>query len=610
MGTSNTTDVAKAATLDGAALATLLAKIDPSVTQDAINGILQASGADLASAVQSVFDTLRKVILNDNTAFDPAQSQSYFDRLNAAIDGGLHGHVVSLATMKTDDVVKLAESDIGARYALSNLQSFAIVNNDAIYDQHNRDGSLFKFDPQTGERLFTDDWIRDRANFLDVKLKTPSGQTSVAVDGNQSWLFEDRAQNDANGNHLRISADAATPERAADRMIFGNDNPDGENIVGGNGNDRIYGGGGDDTIRGGAGDDYVEGGAGNDYIAGGRGTDTLLGGQGEDELDGGEGNDTLTAGSGADDLTGGKGDDRLDGGDGFDTYNIDTGDGNDVIVDSDGKGEILFDGEALTGAASAQDGTWKSADGKLTYSFAGDSQEGGVLTVEGAGNQIKIVDFKNGALGIKFGDGTPAALDGVTGAPSHDHGNIRTGMVDTGGADGSSGGGDGSSGGASDLAAPAGASGEAFQSNSVAQTSAVSPVIAPAAAETHISGGLFSDSALRVPYLSSDHIAQALATETRDTSFLVPQESAAPAVDAAAGITPMDLSNALLAFHDTTGRDALLGSEDAYTVDLDGAIAALNSGGASGADASVSTSLKQSEIGLGKIGLGKIGLER
>jgi hypothetical protein len=131
---------------------------------------------------------------------------------------------------------------------------------------------------------------------------------------------------------------------------------------------------------------------------------------GDDEIEGGLGNDVIKAGVGDDVLTGGKGDDRLDGGDGFDTYVIDSNEGNDVIIDSDGKGQVMYEGGALTGVATATGGKYVSTDGKLTFSFAGDIDEGGVLTISTEGGRIKITNFHNGMLGIKLGDGSPGAL--------------------------------------------------------------------------------------------------------------------------------------------------------------------------------------------------------
>lgn len=68
---------------------------------------------------------------------------------------------------------------------------------------------------------------------------------------------------------------------------------------------------------------------------GGNGNDVIIGNDVANKLEGGKGNDTLT---------GGKGNDTLIGGEGEDTYIINTGDGNDHIIDT-GRNFIKYNGE-------------------------------------------------------------------------------------------------------------------------------------------------------------------------------------------------------------------------------------------------------------------------
>ena len=75
----------------------------------------------------------------------------------------------------------------------------------------------------------------------------------------------------------------------------------------------------------------INGNNGNDEIIGSKYSDTLNGGNGDDIIEGGEGNDSIIAGAGNDILTGGRGNDTLVGGLGENTFNFESGDGNDVI---------------------------------------------------------------------------------------------------------------------------------------------------------------------------------------------------------------------------------------------------------------------------------------
>ncbi|MGK0256440.1 MAG: Ca2+-binding RTX toxin-like protein, partial [Arcobacteraceae bacterium] len=107
-----------------------------------------------------------------------------------------------------------------------------------------------------------------------------------------------------------------------------------------------------DTTIGNDGDDYLKGAdkvyglEGDDYIYGTGNTNLLVGGSGSDHIFGGDGIDYLYGGADDDYLYGGDDADKLDGGDGFDTYYASN---EDIIVDSDKKGRIYFNGILLSG---------------------------------------------------------------------------------------------------------------------------------------------------------------------------------------------------------------------------------------------------------------------
>jgi hypothetical protein len=413
----DTTPIVPAAPiLSATVLSALFSKIDRGFTAAKLSDLFRVSGADEAQASLSLFNTLRCIILSDTSDIPttgddaPVKLQAGLDRLTAALDtGAFTGGVVSLVGMSGQQVASLAASHIGVRYSIANFVPFAIIGATDVYARHNLDGSMTRFDPATGVSLISTEYLGDRSQLFAARLA--SGNASqIAITGNQSFLIDDRSRRNPDGSSTRTQLTADSPNRPVGRVTFGADNTDGEIVAGGTGNDRLYGGGGDDNIRGGAGDDYIEGGLGNDYIQGGIGNDTLVGGLGDDEIEGGLGNDVVQAGEGDDVITGGMGDDRMDGGNGFDTYVINANDGNDVIMDSDGLGEVIYAGASLRGSTTASGGKYVSADGKITYSFAGDIDEGGVLTITTEGGRIKIRDFRNGMLGITLGDGSPGAL--------------------------------------------------------------------------------------------------------------------------------------------------------------------------------------------------------
>ncbi|WP_393072521.1 calcium-binding protein [Streptomyces sp. LN704] len=90
-------------------------------------------------------------------------------------------------------------------------------------------------------------------------------------------------------------------------------------VLAGDGNDTVNAGGGDNIVNGGKGNDVLRGGAAGQILNGDDGNDTIYGGTGDDSLYGGTGNDVLYGNSGADKLYGNSGNDKLYGGPGRDT---------------------------------------------------------------------------------------------------------------------------------------------------------------------------------------------------------------------------------------------------------------------------------------------------
>jgi len=120
---------------------------------------------------------------------------------------------------------------------------------------------------------------------------------------------------------------------------------------GGNGKNIIHGTQGDDDLQGTAADDEIYGYAGNDILHGGDGDDLLDAGDGDDVLQGGSGNDILKGGLGNDHYHITPGHSTCIDIGGWDTYVIHLGSlmqgGTASIQDSDGMGDILFDGQYL-----------------------------------------------------------------------------------------------------------------------------------------------------------------------------------------------------------------------------------------------------------------------
>lgn len=133
-----------------------------------------------------------------------------------------------------------------------------------------------------------------------------------------------------------------------------------------------------------------------------------------DLLIGRGGNDTLRSHRGDDILIGGEGRDRMEGGEGRDTYVVGTG---DTVMDSDGLGEVRWGGRQLTGGTRNESdpaNTYRSADGRYTYTL-----EGGNLAItdntptdQTLRERVVIENFQSGNLGINLSGPAPGTSGG------------------------------------------------------------------------------------------------------------------------------------------------------------------------------------------------------
>lgn len=369
------------------------ASIDPDLSASGFESLWNMAGATDADRAANLTSYLARLLLpkgstDANDARNPQASG-----IDALLQGNEHhAQIVDLSGKTGEELAALAQIDVGYRYALAHLDPFAVTGNRDLLATANADGSLDRFDAETGEALVSDAWLADRGKFLAWRLRGESGE-SMSVQGDQDWTFIDRGTTGADGTPLTLEIKSGAEHAGQNQVVFGTDGD--EVIKGVAGSDRIYAGKGDDVLRGGGGADYLEGGDGDDLAMGGAGNDELSGGRGDDELDGG------------------RGDDRLEGGSGNDTYVVDAGDGADTIVDTDGNGTIELDGEALGGTMEGGNGAWQSADGNVKFTFSGDLATGGTLTISRFGDEtgqgkgvVTVNNWKNGDLGITLGGDT------------------------------------------------------------------------------------------------------------------------------------------------------------------------------------------------------------
>lgn len=371
---------------DSLALYDLFARIDPALnTPDSavgigkITDILKASSAQAASSLERTVDSLVTFFGLELTPLSGAQiddREALYQRIGPlrTIITNLTANstlvVDSLANTPAAELANLAQGStaLGYRYALRELNPFAILGNNDLYIPHNPNGELDLYDPVNRAGTLTAEWITDRAAFLAWKNQyfTTDGVTLRST-RDENYLFEN--WDDAGKPDLSLtvvgnlaaggnSGAAANPAK----VVFGNGGVD--VLTGGILSDRLYGG---------AGTDWVEGKAGSDYLEGGFGLDLY-------------------------------------------NYNAFTGflgisgnDGADVIRDTDGLGVLryVFSDNGVVNSTIIADASvrvsglqWNSADGRFTYIR---SQEDLLITMNTAGGgSLTLKDFKDGDFGIRL----------------------------------------------------------------------------------------------------------------------------------------------------------------------------------------------------------------
>ncbi|MCG7904954.1 MAG: hypothetical protein JAY95_00325, partial [Candidatus Thiodiazotropha taylori] len=355
---------------DALAIYNLFSSIDFRETLSDLSSILNAASNRVNESLETLVYELSELLMapiivpkDDRNALYQAihtiETELFIDR--AIADPQLKPiyqnlEVESLASLSRDQITAQANDDISYRYALMQLNPFAISGRDSLYDEHNRNGELELYDAILESGVLTDQYISDRAYYLtelldrnihDLQNLTISGAGALFWDADEGQFVS------ASDPEVVVRQDWDILEH----YRFGGDGDEREGqLTGGSRADQIYGGGGEDILMGNEGNDYLEGNDGVDTLDGGDGDDELHGGAGDDHrihnsgLFGGEGDDALYGESGHDTLDGGSGRDLLIGGSGQDTLEgrqgIDVLSGDVGWIDSDrGIVEILDDRE-------------------------------------------------------------------------------------------------------------------------------------------------------------------------------------------------------------------------------------------------------------------------
>jgi Ca2+-binding RTX toxin-like protein len=280
-----------------------------------------------------------------------------------------------LLPRNASDIVVKAKTDVNVRSALMALSAVSIEVSPTVASK------LTLLDKKTGVGEISESWINDRADMLTYLLK----KYETGVTGVLSNLFDwDGARYFDQATKTEVMVGTLAVNRK--QYIFGSDKND--TIVGEDLDDHLYGGQGADTVSGGRGDDRIEGNSGNDVLSGDDGNDYIEGNDGNDDLSGGVGRDTLV---------GGKGHDR---------YYIRDNEGLDLIIDSDGDGEISLGGINLatldygySNGSTKNSWSQKRSAQTAAYQYSLDAATK-TLTIKYMSTAVLVENFHDGDFGI------------------------------------------------------------------------------------------------------------------------------------------------------------------------------------------------------------------
>ncbi|MDF1588649.1 MAG: putative Ig domain-containing protein [Gammaproteobacteria bacterium] len=330
---------------DSLAVLNVLTRLDPNLTTDEYKAIVHAATNSTSGSYEKIVDTLEALFGINNVNLLTGNDNR--DALYNAIydmESDIQQYAGAVNSVSTSDLANSAHLNntdgFAYRYALENLDPFAITGDVNLYTQHNQNGEL-------NADNFSEHYLADRAILLQAK-------NEAYVRDNDAFFNYDSQhgtivyQDSGSGFQANYLSQDTSISPVSQRVKFGGGTAD--SLEGFTQNDRLYGRDGNDTLNGGDGDDYLEGGSGSD------------------------------------------------------TY-IYT-EGNDIILDSDGLGNINWKGQVLTAISLNESNSHVDDDNGIRYLFEPDAVSGSVGTLKlfdianPAESSITINKYRLGQLGL------------------------------------------------------------------------------------------------------------------------------------------------------------------------------------------------------------------
>ncbi len=368
---------------DALAVYSLLSQLDPSLSPEAFKSLLNTSAEGTSASLERLVDAIERLLGVDNNlmlsgnrnrdllyqAIDTIQNGSGKARYQALLDKAIFIPITSASAI--DSLVgKARQTDaegLAYRYALVSLNPFAVLGAD--YAGFNANGALELYNSATDSGEITDQYLKDRAEFLVRKTwfntnDLPTQKRMLEEKDNHLYQKDDTYfVDEASGYKIAQGFDPASPFANIHRYYFGDDQANA--FTGGGVSDFLYGGGGLDLLTGNEGNDYLEGGSGLDF------------------------------------------------------YRFCTGDGKDVVLDTDQRGLLQHNNELLV-LAYKDGGVWTGGSGERAFiaTKSGDDLLIAFTSGEEDSVTLKHFDFTAaqtgaGSYGLRLIDGLPLRPNGT-----------------------------------------------------------------------------------------------------------------------------------------------------------------------------------------------------
>ncbi|TAK86930.1 MAG: hypothetical protein EPO20_05580 [Betaproteobacteria bacterium] len=375
--------------VDALALCDLMGEIDSTLTVSGATSILNATAANAASSLELLLDALRRFFFPSDQTLTPvgdagedAPSRGHYharlSELRSTVQVQAPATISSLVGMSTNELTTRAQAANGLayRYALTQLNPFAVLAPDSLYRPHNENGELNLYDTVARSGSLTEQYLGNRAGFLEWKIYRNTGDINGVIPANVDGAYEyvDLASRDK----IQL-VNAQIAQTGGSGMALRD------------AYQHIFGGVGAETLEGNSKEDYLFGGAGTDYLLGKGGNDYLEGGL---DLD-------LYQYNASRGFLGGL-----------------TTDGDDTIRDIDGKGVLRYvytpffgnseSNVIVDASVRVNSATWESADGKFSYTKTANEHGGDDLLVAinvNGGGTLTLKDFRDGDFGIRLWEG-------------------------------------------------------------------------------------------------------------------------------------------------------------------------------------------------------------